>query len=73
VNGCLAFASGEARADDGVAELVFLGIRLGDGCASLGSSGNFVGTSAEALFDSEGALAVAAAYDKVVNGFGISS
>ena len=31
VNGCLAFASGEARADEGVAELVFLGIRLGDG------------------------------------------
>lgn len=39
MKGCLVLASGDARAEEGVAELVFLGIKLGDGCVNRGSSG----------------------------------
>jgi hypothetical protein len=73
VNGCLEFASGEARAEDGVEELVFRGIRLGDGCASLGSSGSLDEGIALALPAVVAAVAVAAAYVRLFIGFGISS
>ena len=61
MNGCLEFASGEARAEDGVDELVFRGIRLGDGCASLGSSGSLDGAVMLALPDVVAAVAAALA------------
>jgi hypothetical protein len=61
VKGCLALASGDSRADEGVAEFVFLGIKLGDGCANLGNSGNFDAAELLALVIVLGLFAVAAA------------
>ena len=73
MNVCLEFASGEARAEDGVAELVFRGIRLGEGCVSLGSSGSLDGAAVLAVLVALATFAEAAAYVRLFIGFGISS